>query len=387
VTPRKRLFGILTYGFVLLGIGISAYAVAWPSIAEDLGRSLAELGLVSLAFGLGYTASTATSGAMVDRFGMGRLLIGSAIAMVIALVGVATSPSWLLFLMAMGLVGYGGGSIDAVTNSYVAVRRGASSMGLLHGMFGIGAIMGPLIVTTLLAVGSSWRVAFASLAVAETVYVIGLIFFARGVDLPSRSSEGSRVPLPVSAPLVWSIAVFLAYASMAVGVSVWAFTFVNEGRGIDTTSAGLIIAAYWASFTAARFVLGWVGDRVAPARVLRWSAVATVACLTVFWWNPTDWLGIAALIATGFAHGPIFPLEMVVTPRRFGAALTATVIGFEIAAANIGGATAPAVIGVLVDRFGLSAVPPTLVMSSVVLLVTVEMLGRTTRGLDHPATK
>lgn len=386
MTLSNRLFGVLTYGFVLLGIGISAYAVAWPSIADDLGRSLAELGLVSLAFGLGYTVSTTISGAMLDRFGMGNLLIGSAIAMVIALMAVAMSASWLVFLLAMSIVGYGGGSIDAGTNSYVAVRRGASSMGVLHGMFGIGAIMGPLIVTTLLAVGSSWRVAFGSLAVAQTVYVIGLILVARRTDLPTRSSEGGRVPLPVSAPLVWSIAVFLAYAGMAVGVSVWAFTFINEGRDIETTSAGLIVAAYWASFTAARFVLGGIGDRIAPADILRWSGVATIACLAVFWWNPTTWLGVAALIATGFAHGPIFPLEMFVTPRRFGAALTATVIGFEIAAANIGGAASPAVIGLLVDRFGLSAVPPTLVLTSVVLLITIEMLGRATRSLAKSST-
>lgn len=386
MTLSNRLFGVLTYGFVLLGIGISAYAVAWPSIADDLGRSLAELGLVSLAFGLGYTVSTTISGAMLDRFGMGNLLIGSAIAMVIALMAVAMSASWLVFLLAMSIVGYGGGSIDAGTNSYVAVRRGASSMGVLHGMFGIGAIMGPLIVTTLLAVGSSWRVAFGSLAVAQTVYVIGLILVARRTDLPTRSSEGGRVPLPVSAPLVWSIAVFLAYAGMAVGVSVWAFTFINEGRDIETTSAGLVVAAYWAAFTAARFVLGGIGDRIPPADILRWSGVATIACLAVFWWNPTTWLGVAALIATGFAHGPIFPLEMFVTPRRFGAALTATVIGFEIAAANIGGAASPAVIGLLVDRFGLSAVPPTLVLTSVVLLITIEMLGRATRNLAKSST-
>jgi fucose permease len=96
----------------------------------------------------------------------------------------------------------------------------------------------------------------------------------------------------------------------------------------------------------------------------------------VLWWSPESWIGAVSLIFAGFAHGPVFPLEMLLTPRRFGAALTATVVGFEIAAANVGGALLPGLMGFAVGLQGLSILPPLLVVNAVVLLAAIEILRR-----------
>jgi fucose permease len=179
-----------------------------------------------------------------------------------------------------------------------------------------------------------------------------------------------------SSVLVWSLIVFFVYVGIASGAGVWAFTYLTEERGIGDGLSGVIVAAYWGGFTASRLLLGAVGDRFRPDTALRWSAAGTVAAFGVFWWSPATWLSAVALVCAGFAHGPVFPLEILLTPRRFGAALTATVVGFEIAAANVGGAVVPGLIGLAVGRAGLGVIPPLLVVNALVLWAAIEMLRR-----------
>jgi fucose permease len=328
-----------------------------------------------LVFGGGYTVSSFFSGRLSARWGIGAILIAAAITGTVALAALAASATWPMFLLATGLLGVGGGLVDAATNTYVAIRRGARAMGLIHGVFGIGAIAGPLFVTALLQVGFSWRVAFALLAIGQGLYVAGLWQFARNLDVHSETERSSyRTGLFRSPILMWSLVVFFVYMGIGAGAGAWAFTYLTEGRGISDGVSGLVVAGYFGGFTVSRLLLGAVGDRFQPDIVLRWSAASAAAAFTVLWWSQTNWLAAAALIVAGFAHGPVFPLELLLTPRRFGEALTATVVGFEIAAANVGSAVLPGLMGFAVGLAGLAVIPPLLVANALVLLAAIEIL-------------
>jgi fucose permease len=375
VSDRNRILVVLTFGFVVFGMALTAIGVAWPSVADQFDRSLAELGLVTLLFGGGYTVSTLSSGRVAARAGIGRLLMAASVSVAMSLLAMAASPGWPIFLVVAGLLGASGGFNDAATNTYVAIRRGPRAMGFIHTGFGVGAVAGPLFVTVLLAADISWRTAFASLAVLQGVYIAGLWLYVRRLDVrEDESRDEARAISLRSATLLWSLIVFFLYAGIAAGAGAWAFTFLTEERGMGEAAGGIIVAAYWGGFTASRLLLGFVGHRVRPHSVLRWSAAATLAGLAVFWWNPTTEVGVTALILTGFAHGPVFPLEVLLTPKRFGAALTGTVVGFEFAAGNVGGALLPGMMGLFVDLSGLDIIPPILFANAILLWAAVEIL-------------
>jgi len=375
VTQRTRVFAVYAFGFVLLGAGTNTFGVAWPSLADEMGRSIGELGYITLAYGAGYTLSSLLSGRMAARSKVSSLLISAAVTSTAALATLAISPKWIVFLLATMILGFAGGQIDSATNTYVAVRHGARAMGLIHGSFGVGAIIGPLLVTMLLYAGLSWRVAFGLLAAGQLLYASGLWRFTRSVDVPSGTAQPRETPGHLWSPtLVWSIAVFFIYAGVASGFGAWTFTFLTEERGMGDTTGGLVVTAYWIGFTSSRLLLGAVGNRIDPHRLLRASAMATIAGAAVFWWSPGMWVGILALLFAGFAHGPVFPLEMLLTAERFGGSLAAAVVGFEIAAANVGFASVPGFIGLFVDRFGLAIIPAVLLVAALVLWGAIEML-------------
>lgn len=379
MTRRSWFFFVLGSGFVLLGMSVTVPGVTWPSVAESFDRSLADLGYVTLLFGGGYTVSSFVSGRLTSRVGIVPALYAAGTVAIIAMTGLATSGTWAVFLIATALLGLGGGLVDAVTNTYVAMRRGTRSMGMIHAIFGIGAISGPLLVTALLQTGLSWRVAYVVLAVGQALYVGGVWWSARDLDDRAESDRSSHWrTLWKTSVVVWSLILFFVYAGIAAGAGAWAFTYLTDERGISDGYSGLIVASYWGALTASRLLLGGLGDRVQPDSAMRWSVVSTVVAFTVLWLADAPWLAAAALVFAGFSHGPVFPIQMLLTPLRVGAADTARVIGFEIAAANVGGALLPGLMGLAVALAGLSAIPPLLVMNAVILLVVAEILRQRT---------
>ncbi|MEA3502529.1 MAG: MFS transporter, partial [Actinomycetota bacterium] len=217
MTARNRLFAAMTVGFVLLGMPMAAMGVAWPSAADDLGRTLGELGLVTFAYGVGYTLSTLASGDLTRRFTIGPLLVAAALAAAGSLAALGLTSTWTVFLAATLLVGVAGGLLDSSVNAYVAVHRGARSMGIIHMGFGIGSAAGPLFVTFLLTSGASWRIAFASLGVAELLLAAALAATVSALDPAKRRTERRPFVDGKGGVLALSLAVFFLYAGVAAG--------------------------------------------------------------------------------------------------------------------------------------------------------------------------
>ncbi len=374
MTTKNRLFAVMATSFVLLGMPMAAMGVAWPSAAEDLGRTIGELGLVTFSYGAGYTVSTLVSGELTRRFSTGPLLVVAAFAAAGSLAVLTLTSIWAPFLGAMFLLGVAGGLLDSGVNAYVAVHRGARSMGIIHTGFGLGSAIGPLFVTVLLAAGLSWRIAFASLATADLLLAVAFVTTVGALDRTNRRSGDRPTVDGKGVILGLSVTVFFLYAGVAAGTGAWAFSLLTEGRGISTGIAGLAVAGYWGAMTVSRVALGILGDRIDPRRALTASGTATVASLLVLWIALPPWLGLVALIFSGFAHGSVFPLEMLLTARRFGATYTPWAVGYEIAGANIGVAVVSGGIGLLVSRWDIAAVAPVLFFVSVMLLAAIEAL-------------
>jgi fucose permease len=76
----------------------------------------------------------------------------------------------------------------------------------------------------------------------------------------------------------------------------------------------------------------------------------------------------------GFAAAPVFPLLIATTPGRLGALHTANGVGLQIAAAMLGAALLPALLGILAHRLGLEVIGPGLFVVALLLLTLYEAL-------------
>lgn len=352
--------GLAVASFVLLGVADSGLGVAWPSMRSVFARDIADLGLLLAFLSLGYLTASSGFGRLHSRFGTGRLLVGGGLALAIGALILTIADAWPLVPMSAGVIGLGAGLIDVGMNAHAALEFDRGSINLLHAAYGLGATLGPLFITASLAIGMAWRGGYGALAAVQlgAVYLIWRgreRWHARGpVEEPPETSSDRW--LIVTAMLVF----FLLYTGLEVSTGQWAYTLLVDGRGLSTVAAGVWVSLYWGGLTVGRLVGGYVGERVAASRILDLSIMAALTGLALLWWNPLE-LGVIGLPITGLGFAAVFPTMVAQTPARIGRVKSTRVIGYQLAAANIGAATIPWALGLLGGRLGLDALAAGLV--------------------------
>ena len=384
----QRLLVVLSAcAFVSLGLPDGLLGVAWPSIRLTFARDLDALGVLLASATAGYIASSATSGRVLRHMNLGVVLALSCLLTALALIGYALSPEWQLLVVLATVLGVGGGGIDAALNTYAATHHGPRVLNWLHACYGIGAALGPLIMTTVLSRGLPWQRGYAIVGMAQL-----LLAAAFGATRPlwPRTSQSHRDAVrpdhtDVSARLRETLALpaarlaaltFVVYAGVEASLGAWTYTLLTAGRGLAPSEAGAIVSVYWGGLTAGRVLAAAAGSGLASRRVLDIAIFGVLAGTVVIWLASSGLGALIGIALTGCACGPIFPTLVATTPLRLGAAHTANAVGLQIAAAGLGLSIVPALVGIMADSLGVPVIAPLLVALAVLLLAVFQRLER-----------
>jgi fucose permease len=402
--PKQNLQWLGYLSFVALGLPIGLLGVAWPTLRAGFEQPLDAMGFVLISYSIGYLVSSFITARLINRFGIGSLLVASGLLSAVALAGYTLAPTWAVFVVIGAAFGFGAGLMDAGLNTYFAAVYNESQMQWLHASFGIGATLSPLFMTTSLALFSAWRPAyiFVSLVMAgmTVVYILNRSAWVR----PSRGPEiaqdaaGAGPGLMDYKTSLWdtlfrlatwmSILIFLLYTGGELILGNWTYTIFTESRGVSPALAGIWAGGYWATFTLGRVLAGFYAHRVKLNTLMFGAMAVSITGAVLFWWNPTDLVGVLGVFVVGLGTAPVFPGLVSSTGERVGQRHSANTIGFQIAAANLGGALLPSLAGALAQRNGLESISVLLVISQVAMLAFYWVSVRASRAWvkDQPRT-
>ncbi len=353
--------------------------VAWPSIRTSFSIPLDAMGMLLITVTSGYLVSSFFSGRLISRLGVGRLLIGSCALTGLALICYTLVPQWWM-MVALGIAaGLGAGAIDAGLNTYVAAHFNDGMMQWLHASYGIGVTLGPIIMTMALTRLNSWQAGYRIVGgfqlLLAVCFVLTLHLWTR--DEHTAGSEQSKkltdfnspLGLTLKQPRVWlSMLLFFLYTGAEVTLGAWAYTLLTGARGIPDQAAGLWAGSYWATFTIGRILAGLYTKRVGVKIIVMASLAGTFVGAALLWWNPTNWVSLMAVALIGFAIAPIFPALVSGTSQRVGMRFAANTIGMQMAAAGLGVAFIPGLVGILARRIDLEIIPVCLTILFALLL-------------------
>lgn len=386
-TVRTHNLVILAYlGFIAIAVPETGLGVAWPSIQRTFNVPLDALGALLILSRIGLVLASFNSGRMAARFGQGNVLLAGSALRAVALFGFAFAPNWPTLLTLSVFAGLGGGVLTSGFNSYFAVNHGPRLMNWLHASFGLGALLGPALMTAVISTGHAWRWGYVAAAAMQLVLTVGFLQTRAGWTAALALQAGAKADpasthTPPSPPVPWlfrtlvllSMGLFFVSAGLEATTGQWAFTLFAEGRGAAVVTAGFWVSAYWLSFTLTRILFGFVADRLPTTGVMRggiWLAGAAAVLLSV---NVTETLSYWALVVIGIALAPMAPLLTSTTGERLGRAQAVRGIGFQVGAAGIGIAFVPAFAGVLAERIHVETLGPFLVMLCLLLGVLFEV--------------
>ncbi len=395
--PRWLLLVIAYLGYVCLGLPDAALGVAWPSLREGYLLPQSGLGLVLVAVGIGYFMVSFNMGYLVQRMGLGWLLTLSTLFMATSLVGYALSQSWSLFLACAVLTGIGAGAIDGGLNVYAAEHFSGRQMNWLHACYGLGATMGPLIMTAALQQTGTWRWGYLLVAVCMGAMTAAFTLTRRQwvsqsepLAEPTIPPPSPTTPQPLAMPqrpptmldalrhptVKLQIGLFFLYTGLESTAGQWSFTLLTEGRGVDITQAGIWVSAYWAFLTIGRIAFGVLVSWLPMTQLVRLSMITAVFGATLLAVKGGPIISLAGLGLLGFSLAPVFPCLMKQTPERVSKRLATYAIGLQVSAAMLGVMVIPGLTGLLVQWHSLEMVGSVLIVVAVLLCLLHERLAR-----------
>jgi fucose permease len=371
---------ILAYmGFVALGLSIGMLGVAWPFIRDTFGLSLDAVGILLLATTGGQVIASSLSGRLIVRLETGWLLILSSVGLGLGLVGQAIAPSWWVMIAIATVAGMGSGLIDSGLNIYIAQHHSGRVMNWLHACFGLGATLGPVLMTAVLSQELSWRVGYGVAAGIQIIMGIGFLLTVkrwRKIAVESETTETIGKAVNSRLLLLWlCIALFFLYAGVEVTAGQWSFTLFTEARGVNLEAAGTWVAIYWGSLTIGRLLFGFIVNHIGATTTLRACMIGVIVG-AIGLVIPINVISFAGLALIGFAQAPIFPLLVSETPKRLGPALATRAIGYQVGAAGFGIATLPGLAGVIDKAWGLEQIGPFILIASLLLFALHELILR-----------
>lgn len=368
---------VLAYlGFAAIGLPDGLLGVAAPSLGADFGIAPGEIGVLLAVFTAGYLVASFASGRLLARFGVGAVLVWSCVLTGTSLLGYAAAPRWAVVLGWAPLAGLGAGAIDAGLNTFAATRHGVRTLNWLHACYGAGVTLGPLLMGALLAAGQRWTAGYALVGAAQLALAGAFAATRRRWPPPARPASGTPAAASVVATLraprvLAGVATFAAYTGIEAAAGVWAYSLFTTSRGVAPAVAAACVAAYWASFTLGRVLLGIVAERM-PLRAFVRAAIATMIAGALLLWLAPGTAGLLGLVLLGVGCAPVFPSLMAATPARVGASHAGNAIGFQVCGATVGQSALPALVGVLAARSGFEVLGPSLCVASVLLFALHE---------------
>ncbi|MFK7920289.1 MAG: sugar MFS transporter [Ilumatobacter sp.] len=334
--------------FLAFAMPISMFGVMWPDVRDRFDQSLGTLGTVSLVYGIARMSTSGLGRRAAQRFSIGSCFIVGIVLLALAALLTSGSTTWPMFLCGVAAIGVVTGLLDSVGAGVIATLGDVASAGTIHGSYGVGATIGPLVV----AIVPDWRL---SLVIAAVVALAALAVAVRAREAwPTAQMTTKRVHTgrPPRRGTVVSLMMFFAFVSLEVTFGSWLFVYLTESRSIGDTAAAVGVSGFWGGTMVGRLLLiserfRSLADRAGMPALAVVGMFATL--LTTIVPGPTV---IATCTTVGLSIAGIVPTLSAHTADRVGQEHAQQVSGWQLLSANVGAIGVPFVVGRLIDVHG-----------------------------------
>lgn len=356
----RRLTTLAHGGIFIFGIVMALVGAIVPALSRRLPMTLGDIGTLFLLMNFGMLVASLVVGLVVDRVGLRMPLAAGAALVGLGLAIIAAAHRYESLLAAVACVGFGGGALNAVTNTLVAdlhddEHRKAAALNLLGVFFGFGALLMPFSVGALTS-----RFGVPPLVTAGAVLCLAVAVTAAMMSFPSpKQAQGwplSQMPRFIRMPTVRTLALLLFFESgNEFLLGGYISTFLTRELNSSLAAASYLLAGFWGAIMLARLALSRSRVRVDPDLTVVGGALTAAAGSVVMAGAPNAFVAGFGIVLTGFALAGVFPSVLGFAGARFHEH-SGTVFGILFTIALCGGMTIPWVAGWLAEHFGLRTV-------------------------------
>jgi fucose permease len=349
----------LTYlMFAMFAMTTDSVGVIIPEVIRTLRLSLTAAGTFQYATMTGIAVAGLFLGSLADRFGRRRTVVAGLALFAAACFLLPAGNTLRFFAVLLALSGlaigiFKTGALALVGDVSRSTAEHTAFMNTLEGFFAVGAIVGPALLTRLLAAGLSWKWLYV-IAGGLCVVLVVLALFVRYPETPHRAAStslsGTGAALRNPYVLAFSTGAFL-YVSVEAAIYVWMPTLLRGYTGSAAPLATYSLSVFFLLRAAGRFLGAWMLRQASWQLVLAVFSGAILACFALTVLGGVRW-GVFLLPLSGLFMSVMYPTInskgiSCVHKSDHGAA-AGVILFFTCVAAVV----APLMLGAAGDAFG-----------------------------------
>lgn len=404
-TNVKKISKVFLYSiffcYALEGIAEQIMGSVWPIISKEIHADISLIGTLSMVVYAGSCITSLWTSKIRAKIGTNYTIVLSMVFFAIAITLFIFATSFLWILAGSFLSGLGIGLFDVNSESYVLKAYDAKSDSLMRSFWGIGAFIGPAILTYSIAKYSSYKLGFGIILTLYLVSIFVLFLLKRNwekqklsldreiVDQHSVTSDERNVSINIlkllkikTLPRMLLCCLFVNSVSRTICLFI--STILVEQNGVKeyvaTGAAGIFCLANFVG----RIAFGYLSKKINIKRILIINAFIEILILTTFYLNILNKnYVIIFIIVLGFCDSILIPFTNACVKEIFNTTNLSAILSLGTGVGLIGTMIVCAISTVIIKNYSIRNVELMYVILLIAfLIIFVSILGKSNKNID-----
>ena len=362
-------------------------------LSQEFGWSRGDISLALTYLTVGIALGVLLTGRLIDRYGARRVVCTSIVLSILVILSgplyVASLPLFYTMMFLAAVVGAPTNTIGyaRVISNWFDKRRGLF-IGINSAGIGLGFALAPQICSWAAGIGG-WRAGYFSLGLF-LLFIIFPIVYLFFIDKPEdvgllpdgvqKSATGDQEAADTSEHLslgealrthvFWLMIIIMSCIAFSLNGIFSQLAVLVTDRGIDMTTAALVVSTMGISMAVARVVVGYIIDKLFAPMVALGVFLSVLIGVGLLIYGQHLSLYFIAAILMGIGIGTESDLMVYLTSRYYGMRHFATIFSWVFIAHMTGTSLGPYIMGRSFDIHG-NYIPILQVCLALLALATV----------------
>jgi len=347
---------IILIGYFFVGSIPIMLSPALPSLIRAFDLTLSLAGTIFVARSAGSFVGVAIGGVLSDKIGRKPVLILGCLLQGLLMLCAGFSSDWLLLTLLFALIGLAGGLINPVFNAWMAeihVSRKGAALNTLHGVYSLGALIGPIAAGFLLSSDAGWQAVFWIGGLVWLLYGLSLLWVRipkvslRKESIAADVKEGGAT---VSRLFIFLFLVSFLYNGTATSLVNWINTYLDQVHFPILLSAGMV-SLFYLGLSIGRLTCSLVAEKTGYTRLILICSIFSLLFYPLSIWTTSPFLIACGVFLSGLFFSGLHPTSLALANQLYPH-LSGTVSSMLGIAMTLGAMIVPWMTGFVADRAG-----------------------------------
>ena len=303
------------------GLTFSFIGASLPEIQDYIGITIDQAGLMMACLQSGFTLFCFVGGILSDLKRGEQIMFSGCFLLGIGLSLFCNVPGFAINMILIFITGAGMGCILSGSNTLLAKLYPTTKgtiLNLHHVFFGLGSLVGPVIMSFMIEHNKEWRSAYFT----EAIILAGLcvVFLLSRTAMPHFASgvlfKGQIKRLFTNNHFLIILFVITLAVGAQLAILLLGVTFLVQAKDCSLTLAGAALSSFAIFLMTGRVICSKLTQSTPLATIvlaLLWLQVITL----ILAWYGERWMAVAALSLSGLTFSGIYPICLALVSTFF----------------------------------------------------------------------